>query len=174
MNTIKKPAISKKAQIWSVDFTIGLLLFIFILLGAIVLIRNLNNEDDKYSIVAREANHISTSLVSEGLPAGWTNYTVILPGITDNNRVNNTRLNEFDKIKYEKTKIMMQVTGEYVFYFYNGTIINETKCFRGYDFGNICTLSLPASAKNIAQTERLVILNSSIVKLIVVSWNTEV
>jgi hypothetical protein len=69
---------------------------------------------------------------------------------------------------------MMQATGEYVFYFYNGSIMNVTKCFRGYDLGNTCNLTLPANAKNVAQTERLVIVDSKIVKLIVVTWNTEV
>jgi hypothetical protein len=163
---------NKKAQVWTIDFVIGLLIFLVLLFTAIALIRDYVNEKDTYSDVKKEAQHVSSILVSEGLPSDWTNDTVTLPGITNNNRVNLTKLTEYDNLSYAHSKILLQTKGEFIFYFYNGSsIINQTKCFRGYNLTSGCIFSAPANAKNLATMERFVILNSKIVKLVVVSWD---
>jgi hypothetical protein len=166
-----KKSSSKKGQIWTLDYMIGLLIFIAALFMAIALMTGFMDEKDTYKETTRNSDHIAATLLSEQIPA-INNSNVSLLKISENNRINKSKLQSFDTLTYEQKKLLFQNTGDFVFYFYNGTIINETSCFRGYNIstGN-CTLEIPTSASNIAKTERLVILNSQIVKMIVISWN---
>lgn len=160
----------KKAQVWTLDFIAGLLIFIVIIFIVIATLRNYVNNDDDYADIVRESDHISSMLVGDGFPSDWNSTNVLIPGIADNNRINSSKLDSFDELTYSRQKTLLQNTGEFVFYFYNGAIINESQCFRGYALPG-CTLAIPDSAENVAKTERVVILNSSIVKLVVITWN---
>jgi len=158
----------KKGQVWTLDYITGLLLFLTILITAFVIMKGYMSEKDTFKETARESDHIAAELLSNQEPNASSNTGLT---IAENNRINITKLNEFDLISYEQKKTIFQTSGEYVFYFYNGTIINETTCFRGYTFSeDNCTLQIPPDASNIAKTERLVILKSEIVKLIVITW----
>jgi hypothetical protein len=167
---MKKTASSKKGQIWTIDYMIGMFIFIATLLAAIFLMRGLMNEKDTFKETARESEHIASILLSEQIPnSSFSNLSALK--IAENNRVNITKLQAFDNISYAQKKTLFQNSGEFTFYFYNGTIINQTTCFRGYNFTiDNCTLQIPENAINIAKTERLVILNSQIVKLVVITW----
>ncbi|MGV8168780.1 MAG: hypothetical protein ACP5N3_01875 [Candidatus Nanoarchaeia archaeon] len=160
----------KKAQVWTLDFVTGLLMFIVILFLALAVIRNNLANTSNYESALRDSDHISAMLVGEGFPNDWNSSNVIIPGIAENNRINFTKLNSFDELTYEKQKLLFQNTGDFLFYFYNGTVINESKCFWGYPLAG-CNLAIPSNAENVAKTERVVILNSTITKLIIITWN---
>lgn len=163
----------KKGQIWTLDYIIGLLVFIAVILISFTLIRDLKADANRFEKALQESNHISMNLVNPGSPITWNSSNIISIGLCENNRVNLTKLEEYDKLDYNTTKVYLQVSGEYVFYFENRTTIiqQNNKCFRGYYLGDICTLNIPSEADNIAKTERLVILNSSIVKMVIIVWN---
>ncbi|MGV8162671.1 MAG: hypothetical protein ACP5N2_05060 [Candidatus Nanoarchaeia archaeon] len=169
-NYLKK--IKAKGQIWTLDYIVGLLIFLATVFIAFILIRDLKLDSNNFGHALKESNHISMNLINSGTPSNWNSSNVLIIGISENNRINLTKLDEFDNLTYAKTKLLFQVTGEYVFYFENKTgIINQSKCFRGYDLGESCILQIPPQADNIAKTERLVILNSNIVKMVIVVWN---
>jgi hypothetical protein len=160
--------INRTGQIWTIDYIIGLLLFIAVLLSVLVIMKGYLGERDTYKETVREADHIASILLSEELTnISESNLSTLV--IAKNNRINTTKLLDFDDITYSQQKTLLQNSGEFLFYFYNGTIINETVCFRGYPLEG-CELAIPQSAVNVAKTERLVILNSKIVKMIVITW----
>lgn len=164
-----KKKFQRKGQVWTLDYITGLLIFLTVLITAIVIMKGYASEKDTFKETARESDHIAAELLNNQERNISSNMSLL--SIAENNRINITKLNEFDLISYEQKKTMFQASGEYVFYFYNGTIINETVCFRGYNFSvDNCTLQIPQDANNIAKTERLVILQSEIVKLIVLTW----
>jgi hypothetical protein len=167
---MKKIISTKKGQVWTLDYLIGLFLFIIVLFSVIFIMKGYLSEKDTFKETARESDHIASILLSGQIPyTGDSNISALI--ISENNRINISKLQTFDSLSYSQKKIMFQNSGEFVFYFYNGSIINETVCFRGYIFPtDNCTLQIPSSAENIAKTERIVILNSEIVKLIVIAW----
>lgn len=168
---MRKKTQPKKGQVWTLDYFIGLFIFIAVLISGIIILKGQMTEKDTFRSTAREADHIASILLSEQI-INSSDSTLSKLSIAENNRINITKLQEFDSLSYEQKKLMVQNTGEFVFYFYNGTVINESVCFRGYIFpSENCTLDIPPSAENIAKTERIVILNSKIVKLIVLAWN---
>lgn len=168
---MRKKTPLKKGQIWTLDYFIGLFLFTAVLISGIIILKGQMTEKDTFRNTAREADHIASILLSEQI-LNTSNSNLSKLSIAENNRINLTKLQEFDSLSYEQKKLMLQSSGEFVFYFYNGTVINESVCFRGYNFSSgDCALNIPNSAENVAKTERIVILNSKIVKLMVLAWN---
>lgn len=168
--------LNKNAQVWTLDYIIGLLMFISTIIIAFVLINSIKVDKNGFEDALRDSNHISMTLISQGTPTDWNTSNVITIGVCDiNNRINLTKIEEFDKLTYEKTKTFFHISGEYVYYFENKTdILKQTKCFRGYDLGDTCVFDISSEEyKNIARTERLVILNSTIVKMVVLVWNNQ-
>lgn len=162
---------NKKGQVWTLDFVIGLIIFLALLGLSFFIIRGSFNEKDTYTETVRDSDHVAAMLLGESDSNG-TILNLNSVKIAENNRINDTKLKNFSDINYNRTKILFQISGDYVFYFYNGTMINyNNSCFRGYNLTPDCTLNIPLTANNIAKTERIVILNSSIVKMIVISWN---
>jgi len=130
---------------------------------------------EDYDNLYRQTSQLSSSLVSSGHPVDWNASSVIIPGIADNNRINSTKLNRFDNLNYGKGKVLLHTTNEYIFYFKNKTsIINYSKCVRGYNIStnNNCEPDFTnVSVSNLVKFERLVILNSTLVSMVVYSWN---
>lgn len=164
----------RNAQVWSFDFTIGFILFLVIIFFGVKLAINLV-PNESYDNLYRESSQLSATLITQGYPLNWNTTTVIIPGIADNSRINETKLREFDKLTYGKSKILLHTSNEYIFYFKNKTsIINTTKCIRGYNIqtDNLCKPNLTSiQVSNLVKFERLVILNSSLVSMIVYAWN---
>ncbi|MCF7871939.1 hypothetical protein K9L97_02800 [Candidatus Woesearchaeota archaeon] len=166
---------NKKAQALTTDFIIGLLMFIFLLITAITIIVELT-PNSNYETLYNNNIYISESLLTSGFPQNWNSTTAIIPGITTNQRINETKLAQFDNISYEKTKTLLHTESEYIFFFENQTgIMNiSTKCTRGHPIqtDNDCTPQLEQiNYDNLAKTERFTIYKSQIVKLTIYSWN---
>ena len=175
MHKLSKKPENKQGQVWTLDYFVGLFIFLVIIFTAITLLRNISNDKDKYSETIRESEHIAAMLLRENIEGQNASNLTNPAVIALNNRVNLTLLEGFDNISYAKSKLYFQSSGDYIFYFFNGTVINQSKCFRGYNLSVVnCSINqtdFPSDASNIAKTERVVILNSQIVKLVVISWN---
>lgn len=157
-----------KGQVWTIDFIIGMLIFIGLICTVAFIIRGALANEDKYTDVLRESDHIASLLMGETESNGTLANSV---KISEHSRINETMLRNFSDIEYNRTKLLLQTSGDYVFYFYNGSIMNYSGCFRGYKLEPDCELAIPSSAKNIAHSERIVILNSTIVRLDIITWN---
>ncbi len=163
-----------KAQMFTVDFILGLVGFIFLLLLAIKIIIDILPAG-AYTELYRNNVYISDQLVLDGYPNNWSVTTVLLPGITDDYRLNLTKLTQFDALDYNHTKTLYHVTNEYIFFFKNNTqIINLTNCLHGYPLAYdalTCEPDLSSiTYKHLVTTQRLVAYNASLLQLIVYSW----
>jgi len=126
-------------------------------------------------IVYRDAVYLSDNLLSEGYPSNWTNESVILPGIAENNRINSTRLSEFKTLDYHRAKTLLHVTSDFVFFIRNATnIINISECTYGYSLThdeNCTPLFTGVSYENLVRVDRIILYNSTVMTMTVYAWN---
>jgi len=165
---------NKKGQVWTTDFIIGLILFIIVLLLMIKLAFSMYPSQD-HIVVYRDAVHLSGALLSPGYPKNWNSSDVLMPGIAENNRINNTKLMTYSDLEYGKAKTLLHVTTDYIFFIQNSTgIINTGRCVYGYNIStdaNCTPLLDTINYENLAKIDRMVIYNSTVVILTIYAWN---
>ena len=167
----------KKGQVWTLDFIMSLIVFVGLIILAINLLEfeNPRTQNKEYQERQMEADYISNMLLTTGIPVDWNETNVLVPGITENQRINLTKLDMFDELDYQKKKSLLQVKGDFLFFFENSSdTINKTKCFRGYDedMYESCELNLSKlNYDDLAKTERIIILDSELVNLVIYVWS---
>jgi hypothetical protein len=175
-----KQSIKKRGQVWTVDFLVGFLIFIVVLLAAIKIIMSIIPSTN-YDVLYKDTAHLSSTLTGKGFPNDWNETTVIIPGLGENNRLNFTKIQAFDDIAYQRTKTLMHITNDYIFFFKNSSqIINISgKCVRGYniDYNSNCEPDINSiEYDNLIKFERIVIFenstnNSVLISMVIYSWN---
>jgi hypothetical protein len=165
----------KKAQVWTIDFIIALIIFIMLVLVAFRLLASADFYDT-FEPFYRESISLSESLISSGKPSSWNSTNVIIPGIANNNRINESKLLEFDKISYSNTKSLFHISADYLFYFRNATnILNISgRCSRGYNVTTTASCEpniLNLTYSNFLRMDRIVIINSSIIRMVIYTWS---
>lgn len=139
-------------------------------------------ESQEYDSLYRDTVHLSNNLINPGYPENWNSSTVIIPGIAQNNRINLTKLEEFNNMSYSRTKTLFQISHEYIFFFENASgIINvtidetgQTKCMFGYaiSVNSTCDPQLELiDYENLIKIKRVAIYNSTLVTLVVYQWS---
>ena len=164
----------KKGQVFTTDYIIGLMIFIFMLvMGAKILVDIVPSYS--YEIVYRDGLYIADLLVDEGYPSDWNSSTVVVPGVCTNFRLDKSKLVELDGIDYGRTKTLFHTEGDYLFFFKNKTeIMNISNCTYGFPISvnSSCDPQLDTiSYDHLSITERMIIYNSSVIKLVVYSWD---
>jgi len=102
------------------DFVIALLLFTFTLVVYFSYTNNFQKQSyGNLDLLVKDANSISTSLTLSGYPINWNNETVIRIGVTDNQKLNSSKVKLFKKLNYTKTKNMFATYYDYFVYFVN-------------------------------------------------------
>ena len=96
--------LKSKAQSWSIDIIIGVLVFI----GAFFVVYALlnSNPETKASNLKNEASLIVKKMTSEGFLK-----------IVDGNEVNESKLNELKNLTYDELKRILAIEGEFCIYF---------------------------------------------------------
>ncbi|PIZ51247.1 hypothetical protein COY27_04465 [Candidatus Woesearchaeota archaeon CG_4_10_14_0_2_um_filter_33_13] len=159
---------SKKAQIWSIDFIIALVLFslalyFFYTYGT----DNLNMQNENFQEMYTNAEKLSDNLISSGYPINWTNSSVIILGLTDGNtRLDSNKVLEFSKIDYQTSKILLATRYDFQI------------SFKDRDNQNLEILGTTILGKNISiespttivPVTRFVFYNSEIIKMEVLIW----
>jgi len=171
-----KSLLKKRGQVWTADFIIGMLLFMLMLFISIKIIFSIypSTED---TVVYRDAVHLSDGLLGEGYPANWENdpNSVVMPGIAENNRINQNKLSKFEKIDYYRAKTLMHITSDYVFFIRNGTtVINTGQCIYGYNLSvdsNCMPILTSEHYDTLSRIDRVVIYNSTVTMLTIYTWN---
>ena len=165
---------NKVAQTWIFDFLAGFLMFVFLLILSISLLDSIDARSD-YENVQRQVDLLSNALISPGFPHSWDVSSVVLPGLLSEDKLDYDKLDAFDALGYGRSKALLQVTGEYWFYFKNASGIMEVngKCVRGYpfvgcDFPDVSSVS--QSHTDRAWSERILLIDHQIVSMIVVVW----
>lgn len=108
-----------KAELFSSDFMISILLFFTVLIIIAVYYQNLqsdiyeaNNRNDMYSKVINVASLLAES---SGYPQFWNSTNVQVLGLYDSGKFNLTKFEELKKMNYQTVKTMLG-TGTYDFF----------------------------------------------------------
>ena len=94
LRLIKK---KKKAQIWSIDVIIGIIIFVSaVLLFFHFSIRSVEKQSNNIENIMLDAKVTSNQLVSIGYPSNWTKDNVIIIGLTDGKyNLSENKISEF-------------------------------------------------------------------------------
>lgn len=155
-----------KAQIFSVDFIIGLVIFMpfLLLLSFLWNYSNSQFQETETIIDMREkVVFISDLLIKTGgNPANWTSANVVSVGLaTSNNRISQEKLNELNEISCLEFKNIFDML--YNFYL-EVKDINENVLFADEKCGNY------SKAEKIIPVKRYVLLDGKLVILKVILW----
>lgn len=117
----------KKAQAWGTDLGVGLTIFLIAIIVFSVYSLNLSSENSENTLqqLNYESEYISDIILSPGSPQNWNEDNVLAIGITSENKINQTKLNQFytlAKNNYQKTKAIFNTNYDY--YFFLDTEIN--------------------------------------------------
>ena len=164
-----------KAQVFSLDLIIAVIIF-----GSAILIyykstTNLSDQDEALlDDLLIDAKTISSSLMSQGYPYNWTKDNILRIGISDDNRINETKLEQFSKIPYKDSRKLFGTVYDYYVFFRdrNNNIIPFNESLEGIgnpdvNSTNIQTVETP---KKLVKITRLVVKKSAIAKMVIYLW----
>jgi hypothetical protein len=158
--------IFRKSQVWYSDFTIGLLLFLIAVVIYIQYTNSLSKENEAtLNDMVLDLKSISSQLVLQGYPSDWNSTSVEKIGLTDGNyRLNQTKLSRFYAI--DNAQIISKMNTRFNFYFYILDASGNKILVDGKDHAGLEA----ATASEKVQTTRIVIYNSSIVRMVMYTW----
>jgi len=151
----------KKSQVWYIDFMVGIMIFIMVILIYYQYYGNLVDESEaEWQEIIIDSKSISTSLISAGYPADWTNDTVEILGLTDGNyRINSTKWLQLKNMTYAQSRDVLKTRFDFYLFLQadNGTVLDSA--------------GLNATDPNfLVQTTRFVIYNSSVHRMVLHIW----
>lgn len=123
----------KRAQIWGVDLMSGMVLFV---IGVMIFfIYSLNQSDevqDNFELLFYEGKIIANNFISSGYPPNWNSNNVITMGISDDNKINETKLEKLYEMiyvdnNYHITKNLLNTQYDYYFFMSQNMIINSAE-----------------------------------------------
>ncbi|MEK6949081.1 MAG: hypothetical protein AABX34_02590, partial [Nanoarchaeota archaeon] len=139
MSTGKIKEINKNAQMWFMDFVIGIIIFSLVLITYYTYTTNISKQDAVVlNDIISDSKSVSSSLMLAGFPENWDNETVQRIGLTGNNQnTNGTKLRYLSGISYKEAKKLLGTIYDFFLFLEdgNGNLINIGKeC--GYGSGN--------------------------------------
>lgn len=134
---MKRVSSIPKAQSWSMDIALGIIVFI----SAFFIIYALLNEnpDTKAGSLKEDAAIAAKQIASEETPLG----------IIDGNEVNVGRLNELKNLSYDELKKKLRIDGDFCLYFEDekGNIMLINESYKGIGSPKINLSGTPCSQK---------------------------
>ena len=163
----------KKAQVWSVDFVVGISLFsILVVITAYFLLTS--NTSDDFKFMHREALYLSNTIMSPGTPGDWNSDTVVVPGLISNGRLDLDKLSGARALDYDELKSFYAVRADFAIFFRNKTSFLEVggACGVGYNLPTIdCEPNLSAVVyDDLIVMNRFVPINNSIKNVVLYVW----
>ena len=157
----------KRGQAWGFDLIIGAILFIIGVLGFYFFAINSQQEQaNKLEELNYAASSITDNLLSEGLPNNWNLTTVVRLGITNNDNINQTKLDMFQNLSiqnYALTKRLLNTEKEYYIIFKLPVIANnQTITWIG---------KTPQNQSNLVKQTRLSAYNDKPITIEVYAWD---
>jgi len=158
---------SKKAQVWGMDLIVAVIIFLVGLIVAYVYAINfLNEAQENFDELFYDGNLISSLILSDGTPKNWVPTNVEIPGIISDNKINQTKLDNFYAFSQENYTGLRKLLGtKYEFYF-NFTYIKIS------GIGTINGIGKPIeNPKNLVRIERFTIYENKPTKFTLFMWN---
>ncbi len=112
---------NKNAQAWGIDLIIaGFIFTIGITSFYLYTINYTADSEEVIETLRYEGNIIADIILSEGYPKNWTLINVVSPGILSENKINETKLQNFYTLTisdYPKTKTLFNTRYDYLLLF---------------------------------------------------------
>lgn len=182
LSSIKRAVVQKgKSQIFYGDLLIALTIFV----SAVILYFALNDdaslsEGKVLSVLVADSEAIQSSLLSAGNPKGWTIDNVTTIGLTDGSvRLNATKVNMLLNMSSNATNQLFGTNANYAIFFRNkqGDVLFFDRCvFSNTDLvvqnisSTLCQNVTVENQTSLVSSERLVVHDLEIVKLVVYVW----
>jgi hypothetical protein len=166
--------ISRKSQVWGFDLMIALVIFVVGMVLLFMYALNLSGEaSSKLDSLNYDSNVISAFLLSEGSPYDWTQNNVVIPGILSDEKINQTKLENFYNLvslDYNKTRKIFNTNYDFYVFFsdkieISGGIDGIGKA--GVNRTNIIQVEQP---ENIVKQTRFTIYNKTPIQLSIYVW----
>tara|TARA_Y100000034_G_C6848303_1_gene384520 strand:+ start:519 stop:1025 length:507 start_codon:yes stop_codon:yes gene_type:complete len=163
-----------RAQAWGFDVMISVIIFITGIITFFLFSLNFPNESqDSLENLLYEANTVADSLLEEGSPKNWDENNVVRIGLTNNNQINQTKLENLYEIvflnnNYNLTRTLLDTKFNY---FFN---LSEPILFEGNPIPEngigLWPQSGQSSTKNLIKISRLTIYQNKPVSLELYIW----
>lgn len=128
---------SLKAQSWSIDISLAVIIFI----GAFFVIYTLLNANPNATLsnLKKDAANLIKQIAEEEAPIR----------VIDNNEVNESRLHELKNLSYDELKRMLRTEGDFCLYFEDekGNIVLINNSYKGIGSPSINLSGTPCSQK---------------------------
>ncbi len=151
-----------------------------LIFGAAILIyykavTNLSEQDEALlDDLLIDAKTISGSLMSMGYPYNWSKDNVVRIGISDDNRINETKLEQFSRIPYKDSRKLFGTIYDYYVFFRdrNNNIMpfNESLEGIGKPGVNSTNIQIIENPKKLVKVTRLVVKDLDIAKMVIYLW----
>jgi hypothetical protein len=167
--------LTKKSQIWSLEFIVGLLIFISALFTFYKYSINLSDiQEITQKELILDAKTIANYLMSEGMPSDWNSSNVILVGLTDGeHRLVEAKVGNFSEMDYTAAKNLFCVMNDYYVYFEdkNGSVVSVNGIIGvgkpGVTKDNLNDTEKPS---DVIKIFRFAMYNSTIVRIGIYIW----
>jgi hypothetical protein len=161
----------RRGQTWMADLFFGLLVFFGVLLIFFKSEVNFSDADEQaFDDLVFESKLVSDSLLSEGYPQSWTPSYVNEIGITDDYRINETRLDFLLSMNYSQTKSRLRTKYDY-YVFFQGVdgVIRVNSTLEGIGKSGVNSTAI-GSPHSLVKVNRFVIFRSQPAKMVVYLW----
>ena len=156
---------AKKGQIWYTDFIVALLLFMIALTIYFSITNSLLESGQGLDEMITDLNVIGSSLISEGFPRDWNASTVEKIGFTNGNyRLNQTKLERLYAMDHEPIRLAFNT--RFNLYIFLLDQNDNPLLINGEDSVGLNS----TNAEQLIRASRILIYNSTIVKLVVHLW----
>jgi hypothetical protein len=107
-----------KGQLWYFDLIIALTIFILVIILSFKYLADYSRDVS----ITSEAETLSESLLSEGLPKEWDEDNVSIIGIMDDNELDLAKLSSLQNMSYERAKTILSIRSDFSILILNRTI----------------------------------------------------
>jgi hypothetical protein len=157
----------KRGQAWGFDLMVASTIFIA---GIIIFyLYTINYPTQGKEILEElfyEGNLATDNLLSKGIPENWDQTNIIIIGITDSGKINQTKLDrlyDLSQTDYQKTKGLLNTKYDYFFNFSKQMTANGTQI-------NGIGTQIPQNPRNRLKVARFTIYNNEPVSLDLHIW----
>lgn len=143
---------NRRAQAWGTDLVLAVAIFSVSLIAVYFYAINDSSESEEVmNSLFYDGSKISDMILSEGYPSDWDGANVLQIGVVTGGKINQTKLEKFKTLDYQRTKILFNT--QYEYYFFVDNFVSETSV------GDISY----ENSKNLIKITRIVVYNDTIV-----------
>jgi len=170
MKTINK---NSRGQIWGLDLIAGVTLFTLGIVIFFVYSMNQPGEaQENFEPLLYEGKVVANNLMSEGYPSNWNSNNIITAGITSDNKINETKLEELYNMiyidgNYTRTQNLLDTQYDYYFSMSENMTIDGNQV-EGIGKPGITVETI--NSKNLVKITRFTIYQNKTMPLYVYIW----